>query len=1335
MPISFRRPPRARVPEPPTTEMTLQPPPTLPRSGGNQGATQLLFMLPMLLGMGAMSFIYMGRGSANGGAGGGTTTVFALLFGAVMIGTVVMSLGRGGMAKKAAINDERRDYQRYLATVRKQVGKVAAAQRSAQLFRNPEPGGLWAIAVSSRLWERRRPDPDFAQVYVGSGPQRLSAPLKVPQTAPVDELDPVSSTALRSFIRAHATVPDLPVVLSLRSYPRVRVSASRADGLDLARAMVSSLVTFHSPDDLRVALCVSDVAAPDWDWAKWLPHAGLPKRWDAAGPVRMVADSLVRLEEMLDDELAARPRHLGPSVDGFDAAHLVVVVDGGSWSPAARLASEGGVQGVTVVLLDPEQDPARPAESSALRLVVEDDHLGIHTRAGVRLVGRPGRMGGEEAETLARLMSSLYTPGSQANGAGPTAFGLTELLAIGDVRTIDLDELWKPRSPRDRLRIPIGVGQSGERVEMDFKESAEEGMGPHGLVIGATGSGKSELLRTLVCGLALTHSSETLNFVLVDFKGGATFAGLNELPHTAAVITNLADDLTLVDRMQDALHGELVRRQEVLRDAGNIASVRDYERAREAGRELEPLPTLMVIIDEFSELLTSKPEFIELFVMIGRLGRSLAVHLLLASQRLEEGRLRGLDSHLSYRVGLRTFSAAESRAVLGVPDAAELPPVPGVAYLKYDTTGLTRFKAGYVSGGVPRAAGSPAPAPRRGRPVVPFSLGPAGPVVAGPGPVAAADAGSELTRPAPPDEDTVLDVLVRQMVGKGRPPHQVWLPPLAEPASLDTILPPLAVTPERGLHPVGWPGNGQLTVPIGIVDRPFEQRRDLLWAQLAGAAGHMVVVGSPQSGKSTLLRSLVGAMALSHTPAEVQFYCLDFGGGTLAGLEGLPHVGGVAGRREAEMVSRLVAEMTTLLDSRERLFAEQRIDSMATFRNRRAQGLREERPFGDVFLVVDGWMVLRQEYEALEDAVTALAARGLGYGIHVVLAVNRWMEVRPALRDLIGTRFELRLGDPGDSEIDRRTAANVPEGVPGRGLTREKLHFLGALPRVDGGGTTGDLTGAVAAFADAVAAAWTGAPAPPVRLLPRLVTVEDLPPLRPEPRPGELRVPLGLDEATLATIDLDLAEDPHFLAFADAESGKSALLRSLLRGIVAGQTPDRARLLVVDYRRSLLGEVPESHLIGYAGSEPVLSDLMAKAAVTLRGRIPGPDVTPDQLRTRSWWTGPELYVVVDDYDLVSGSARNPLAGLVEFLPQAKDIGLHLLLTRRSGGAGRALYEPVLQRLRELGSPGLVMSGSKDEGVLLGTVKPSPQPPGRGLLVSRRHGTRLVQVGWSAPSTG
>jgi len=385
-------------------------------------------------------------------------------------------------------------------------------------------------------------------------------------------------------------------------------------------------------------------------------------------------------------------------------------------------------------------------------------------------------------------------------------------------------------------------------------------MGPHGLVIGATGSGKSELLRTLVLGLTLTHAPDDLNLVLVDFKGGATFAGMSDLPHVSAVITNLAQELTLVDRMQDALAGEMVRRQQLLRDAGNLASVRDYESARAARPDLPPLPSLLIVVDEFSELLAARPEFIDLFVAIGRLGRSLGLHLLLASQRLEEGRLRGLESHLSYRIGLRTFSAGESRTVLGVPDAYELPADPGLGYLRPDPATLLRFRAAHVSG--PPRGRTPVRREDGGSPpgILPFTVSE----------VLLPDAARPAPDPAVPeppvDRESVLDLAVRRMAGRGPAAHQVWLPPLDQPDPLGDLMPDLVAHPTLGLVSRRWRDAGRLVVPLGTIDRPREQRRDTLTVDLAGAGGHAVVVGGPRSGKSTLLRTLVAGIALTTTP-------------------------------------------------------------------------------------------------------------------------------------------------------------------------------------------------------------------------------------------------------------------------------------------------------------------------------------------------------------------------------------------------------------------------------------------------------------------------------------
>jgi S-DNA-T family DNA segregation ATPase FtsK/SpoIIIE len=655
-----------------------------------------------------------------------------------------------------------------------------------------------------------------------------------------------------------------------------------------------------------------------------------------------------------------------------------------------------------------------------------------------------------------------------------------------------------------------------------------------------------------------------------------------------------------------------------------------------------------------------------MFVAIGRLGRSLGMHLLLASQRLDEGRLRGLDAHLSYRICLKTLSAGESRAILGTVDAYQLPNTPGAGFLRVSGGEPIRFQAAFVSGRVPADAQPPAPTTR----VQVFSTRVAGPLVRTPG------TDGSATR-------TVLESVLDRLAGHGPPAHQVWLPPLGAAPVLDTLL--------RDALPTA----GGLTAPIGVVDRPFEQCRTPLMVELSGAAGNVAIVGAPRSGKSTALRTLITALAAAHGAGRVRFYCLDFGGGALGSLRAWPHVGAVAGRAEPELARRVVAEMESVVRQRE---------------DRRSGAPGDSEPFADVFLVADGWASLRQEFEELEAPIAALAAQGLSFGVHVVLSASRWAEIRPALRDQIGTRIELRLGDPADSDIDRKRAQQVPLDSPGRGLTREGLHMVIAAPteRI----------------------CHDGSAAPPIPLLPPRVD-QDAVIQRAGVQLGA-RILLGLEERRLAPVPLDFAQHAHLLILGDNECGKTTTMRTLCREIARTKTAGEAQLVIVDFRRTLLGVVESEHLGGYAMSPAALGRLLPGLLEVLRRRMPPPDVDQAELRAGSWWSGPELYVLVDDYDLVATPAGNPLAAIVEYLSYARDLGLHLVVARRSGGAERALFEPLLAGLRDLGCMTLTMSRRPDEGASWGLGRAQPMPPGRGVLLGRAGDGQLVQVGWSPP---
>ncbi|WP_228759964.1 type VII secretion protein EccCa [Pseudactinotalea sp. HY158] len=1315
--------PRPAPPQVPSGSIALQPPPELAKPEGASNA--LMMAVPMIGSLGSVALI-----AFNSSSNPVRAYIMGGMFLFMALSMVGMNIWRQKSKHTGEVTGNRREYLAYLADLRATVRTAADRQRQYAHWMLPDPWALPVVAEEgTRVWEREVTAPDAYDVRIGRATTRLALTLEPPPPAPVAQIDPVSASAAHRFVTTHQNLRAVPFGVNLRDVARIEVLGQATQVRSLTRAMLCHLATFIDADNLQIAILAGPDALPQWEWAKWLPHTHSLHAHDAVGRTRMIGAAFSDISDYLPPGVGDRPR-FQPGAEVFP--HLVVVVDGGHLPDDHPIATRDGVAGVTLIDLPAQWDELRDRNTVRLRLFdpvaaaggADVTPMQVLQRSRQATDALADRMSIAEAEATARRLTPFAL--EQESDEGPrTAVSaeLTDLLGLPDVRDFDPEVAWRPRLARDRLRVPIGLSPQGQPISLDLKESAEQGMGPHGLLIGATGSGKSEVLRTLVLALALTHSSEALNFVLVDFKGGATFAGMADMPHVSAIITNLGEELTLVDRMADALQGEMIRRQELLRSAGNFANVGDYEKARKAsGRtDLPPLPALVIVADEFTELLSAKPDFADLFTQIGRLGRSMHIHLLLSTQRLEEGKLRGLDSHLSYRIGLKTFSGADSRAVIGVPDAFELPGGGGHGFLKPDSTTLLQFRAAYVS--------APPKARRRATPVrteatqVRVEAFTAAPVLSATKevePVPAIPAGP--AGPAEPAEKRVtFDIAVSRMKGHGLPAHQVWLPPLEVPETFDALMPDLSVDGELGLVSRRWREAGVLTFPLGIVDRPLEQRREVLRFSLAGAGGHMAVVGGPRTGKSTALRSVVTGLALTHTPHEVQFFVMDFGGGTFAPLADLAHVAGVASRSQPDVVRRVLAEVTGIVNAREKYFVAHGIDSIETYRQRRAEG-RVDDGWGDVVLIVDGWPTLRSEFDDMESEIQALGARGLTFGLHVLASANQWMNFRTQMKDLFGTKLELQLGNPMDSDIDRKVAANIPADRPGRGLIASGHHVLAALPRIDGRPEPDVLAPGVDHLIESVNKAWTKAPGPKLRLLPTDVSPADV--LAAAPSGDQLL--LGVEEAALTGVGIDPRVEPHVYAFGDSGSGKSTFIASMAAEIQRLYTPEQAQILQVDYRFAHLGAIPDEYLAGYYRTAPNAMAGIKDLAAFLSGRLPGPDVTADQLRARSWWTGKDVFLLVDDYELVATSQGNPLLPLVPLLPQARDIGLHVVLVRSAGGAAKSLYEPVIQSLSDLASPGLILAGSPAEGPLVKNVKPKPGDPGRAQLVTRR-GVQVVQL--------
>lgn len=1314
----IHRPARTTRPPAASTARTIEAPPNLPEGKAGNIAMSLLPVAGVMSSVVMMTVVRNSQFAALG----------AIILVVTVVGSVVLVFSQRGKAQRTR-RTQREAYLAYLEELREELSTEERERRERADVLNPPPHALYDIVRDpARLWERRRADGDFLRVRVGTGEMPVRD-LRIAEQGssvltPPDRFMLNEASALTTRFR---TGTELPLTVPLDRVGNVTVVGLREDCLRVARALLVQTAPMHAPDDVAVAIAAPGDRLDDWEWAKWMPHLLDTEQFDGPVAARRIAPSVPQLARQIGHELRRRASYAAEvrrGLSGKDAltmnSRLLVVADGHGEDAVELPRPDDAVDlremGVTVLHLL-EQRVQEPGHVG-VRITVEGEQVVIEDLREPEPISAQGtvdEVGTPFAEGLARMLAPLRLSAESLADAplsGPVDFA--DLLGIEDVARLDLSQLWAPRGERAFLRVPIGISDSREPVLLDLKESSELGMGPHGLCVGATGSGKSELLRTLVLALVATHPPEDLALVLVDYKGGATFAPFADLPHVAGVITNLENQAGLVERVHASLAGEVKRRQQVLKDAGNIADIGDYAALRAEKRpDLAPLPHLFVVIDEFGELLTAKPDFIDLFLSIGRIGRSIGVHLLLSSQRIEGGKLKGLDTYLSYRLGLRTFSADESRTVLDTADAFHLPPLPGFGFLKVDTSHYERFKASYVSGAyrgpVRRAEDEDT------------------------GPLAREyEAYNTLGTPdsSMPQEQTVrrretgpteMGVMVEQLENAAEPVRRIWLPPLPASIALDQVAGPLDVG-ARGMQLAKR--KGPLSVPLGLLDDPTKQWQGEWFLDLTVAGGHAAVIGGPQSGKTTLLRTLVLSLALTHTPQEVGVYGLDLVGGGLQALAGLPHVGGVAGRADRERAARTVEEVRNMLALREDLFREHGIDSVDQLRSLHAAGRLPELASAEIILVIDGFGALRDDFEELDDAVVDILKRGGGYGIHVVAGMLRWNDVRIATQSTFGTRVELRLNDPSESSIDRRLAETLSPDEPGRVLTDGKLFAQAALPRTDALADASELGAVLERTARSVRATWSGDVAQPVRVLPHVLE----PHLLPGPAAEPQKLPIGLDQTALAPVLLDLfGHDQHLLVMGDSECGKTNLLRTIAGGLIERYGEDELVFAIMDPRRSLRGAIPEEFNGGYAYNAKLCAGLAAGIATELDKRLPDDTARLQDLEPGSWGSGPRIVVLVDDYDVLTTAVQSPLTAFLPYIPSAVDIGLHFVLTRRVAGASRGMYEPLVQGLRESGASAVLMAGDRSEGQLFPGVYASQQPAGRGLFIRRGRPNRLIQT--------
>ena len=1284
--------------------ITIEPPPELPRVVPPSLLRRALPYLIVILIVGMIVALV-----ATGLRLISPTTLFFPFV--LLLAATALYRGTDNKMRTEEVDAERADYLRYLSVVRDNVRAHADEQRAALEWSHPEPAALAAIPGTRRQWERDPHDPDFLVLRAGRHHQALDATLRVKDTADEIDLEPVSHTTLRGLLETQRTLHDAPTGIDLKRVSRITLVGDDAEVTGALRAWIAQAATWHDPSVLGIAFAGTALETSSWSWLKWLPHADVPGQIDGVGPARYLATASADLHRLLVPALAGREPFAGDGA--MTSKHLLIVLDDPDADPSDFIGR--GLAGVTVIhrsVKEPHREQYSDPERPILRIGggrIERWQSGSWSP----YVDTADRLRSADARHIARRLSRWDSNPGHGRSASNSGAAFTTMLGISDASALDVAALWAPRNRDDELRVPIGVTATGEPLMFDLKDEAEGGMGPHGLMIGMTGSGKSQTLMSILLALLTTHSADRLIVIYADFKGEAGADIFRNFPQVVAVISNMAEKRSLADRFADTLRGEVARREHLLKETGRrvqgsaFNSVTEYENAIVEGHDLPPLPTLFVVADEFTLMLADHPEYADLFDYVARKGRSFRIHILFASQTLDVGRIKDIDKNTSYRVGLKVASPSVSRQIIGVEDAYHiesgrdhkgvgfLVPAPGALPIKFRST--------YVDGiyEPPRVDKSivvhAIPKPQL------FSAGWVDPEPE----TVIVDDGADV-EVLPPRK--LIATIGDQLAHYGPRAPQLWLPPLEAAIPLHDLL-------ERsGI------GAGQWRWPLGEIDRPFDMRRDPLVFDATSAAGNMVIHGGPKSGKSTALQTFVLSAANLHAPGDVTFYCLDYGGGQLRILDGLAHVGSVASPLEPERIRRTFGELEQLLRARQRHGATRNGD----YRD----------GYGEVFLLIDNLYAFSRDNtdtfntrNPLLAKVTELVNTGLSYGIHVVITTPNWLEVPLAMRDGLGLRLELRLHDSHDSNVRvvhgtntalRRPADSVPADQPGRGLTMAAEHFLFARPALES--------------IPALNARHPGQSAPPIRLLPTDLAPSTLGSLYPAPE----RVVIGQREEDLASVTVDFTDNPLLMVFGDAKTGKTTLLRHLIRTVRQNSRPEQVAFTVIDRRLQLVDEpiFPDNE---YTPNVDRILPAMLGLSSLLEKRRPPAGLSPQELSGWTYRNGHDNhlhYLIIDDVDqipdgpAVSGPfvGQRPWTALIGLLAQASDLGLRVIVTARAAGSAHAVMTaPLLRRLNDLQATTLMLSGNPQDSGKIRGHRFSRLPVGRGMLLDDSDTPTFVQL--------
>jgi DNA segregation ATPase FtsK/SpoIIIE, S-DNA-T family len=1257
--VDYNRPPRL-LPPPRSTSFRL---PTEPRKPDKPPIPFVLVIAPVLLGV----TMYLITRSP-------LSLVIMALSPVMMISNYVTS----NRWRKRRYTDELRTYVERIQRIEGQAYAALVAERAARRTDLPDPAALLLFATGprARLWERRRTDPDWLLARVGTADLASEVTL----------LDPAREEHERSLAW---TAPDVPVGIVLAEVGVTGIAGETDVRRRVGGWLVAQAATLHSPADLDIVVLSDPAGGPAWNWVRWLPHVRQRDRSDVLAGVGADDETIAgRISELLA-VVESRKAALAEG-GGLFARHgpafppLLVVLDGARrlrlLPGLISLLQDGPGVGLVFLCLDADERQLPEECRAVVALGPEAATVRVTGRATIDGV-RIDLVTASWCERLARALAPVRDVSSEdLSSALPSSSRLLDVLHLDPPTAEAVSARWVGGGRTTRAVI-------GETVDGPFAVDIRTD-GPHGLVAGTTGSGKSELLQTLIASLAVGNRPDEMTFVLIDYKGGAAFKDCNRLPHTVGMVTDL--DAHLTTRALESLGAELRRREHQLARAG-AKDIEDYLAARDP--DDEPMPRLMIVIDEFAALVADLPAFVTGLVDIARRGRSLGVHLILATQRPAGVVSAEIKSNTNLRIALRVTDRNDSQDVIESPDAAEISnTTPGRAFARLGHSSLVPFQSARIGGRTTTGSDRSAVAVRQ------LSWETLGRAV----PDSRAEPDADDVH-APTDLAELVAAISRAAESTGvTAPPSPWLPPLPDLVTLDD----LEALPTGSDAP-----NSDIELPLGLVDLPREQRRTVATFNVP-RSGHLAVIGAPRTGRSTVLRALAGALGRQVSPRDVHLFGVDCGNNALLPMIGLPHTGAVVTRDQPDRLARLTARIRAEIGRRQQLLAQQ---GFADLREQRTHAADEERlPY--LLVLFDRWEGFVSAFEnydsgTLIDQWLQIMQEGAGVGVKVVVTADRSGLVG-RLSTLVDTKLMLRTTEVVDYNAIGMSPRAVPTHMPpGRGFLSDGLRETQvALLAEDPAGTA--QVAAIQEIARKASDQYLDVPrsARPFRVdpLPTRVSFEEALTLA-DRTPAATELPLAVGGDTLGLRSLDAIENgPGLLVLGPRRAGRSTALVTM-----ATAASDRGwRLVLLTPRRS-----PLRDLAGRSGVDAVL---------TLESGRDDVQAAVDRLAPAAGSVPTALFV--DDVELVGVDGW--LADTITaHLGRLRDSGSVLVAAGTTDDLGSAYRGPVAA-LKKSRSGLLLSPATPNDGDMFGIRLPRSvtggMPPGRGLLVTSGQ-WELVQV--------